>query len=408
MINGKFKKITLPAFIQVMKSSLFVFFILTVLPFSTQGKTTDEGIITGAEQSELYLPKLLDKRIGLMVNHTSMVKGEHLIDYLLDRKINVTKLFSVEHGLRGNVPDGELIPNTRDEKTGLPILSLYGEKKKPSKTDISGLDVVIYDIQDVGCRFYTYISSLHYLMEACAENNVLLIILDRPNPNGDYVDGPVLRPEYKSFVGMHPIPIVHGCTIGELALMINGEKWLSGKLKCKLEVITVKNYTHSMTYMPPVKPSPNLPNYKSIRLYPSLCLFEATNVSIGRGTDFPFQVIGFPNNKTGSFSFTPKSIKGMSDKPLHEGKECRGVDLRSIEPTPKFTISYFIQFYLEFNKPKDFWKSERWINLLTGSATFYQHINQHLSEEQIKASWQNDLKKYKSTRKKYLLYPDFE
>ena len=390
-----------------------LYIILIILLISStfnccRGSNTATKVVTGAEQLSEYLPDIENRKVGLIVNQTSIVDGSHLVDLLLSKGIQVKKIFTPEHGFRGDVEAGDSVNNSIDKKTGIPIISLYGKNKKPTKENLSGIDVIIFDIQDVGCRFFTYISTMHYAMEACAENNIPLIILDRPNPNGDYVDGPVLKPELKSFVGMHPIPIVHGCTVGELALMINGEGWLDGNLRCKLKVVPVKNYKHSDRYELPVKPSPNLPNQASIRLYPSLCLFEATTVSIGRGTEFPFQVIGFPNKRFGYFTFTPQSIKGVSAKPLHEGKQCFGVDLRKESFDQKFTLSYFIQFFNKFENPDSFWSSKRWIDLLSGDPNFYSQINEKRSESEIRQSWQSDLLKYKTMRKKYLLYPDFE
>lgn len=390
-----------------------LYIILIILLISStfnccRGSNTATKVVTGAEQLSEYLPDIENRKVGLIVNQTSIVDGSHLVDLLLSKGIQVKKIFTPEHGFRGDVEAGDSVNNSIDKKTGIPIISLYGKNKKPTKENLSGIDVIIFDIQDVGCRFFTYISTMHYAMEACAENNIPLIILDRPNPNGDYVDGPVLKPELKSFVGMHPIPIVHGCTVGELALMINGEGWLDGNLRCNLKVVPVKNYKHSDSYELPVKPSPNLPNQASIRLYPSLCLFEATTVSIGRGTEFPFQVVGFPNIRFGDFIFTPQSIKGVSAKPLHEGKQCFGIDLRKESFDQKFTLSYFIQFFNQFENPDLFWSSKRWIDLLSGDPNFYSQINEKRSESEIRQSWQSDLLKYKTMRKKYLLYPDFE
>ena len=373
-----------------------------------RGSNTTAKAVTGAEQLSEYVPDIENRKVGLIVNQTSIVDGSHLVDLLLSKGIQVKKIFTPEHGFRGDVEAGDSINNSIDKKTGIPIISLYGKNKKPTKENLSGIDVLIFDIQDVGCRFFTYISTMHYAMEACAENNIPLIVLDRPNPNGDYIDGPVLKPELKSFVGMHPIPIVHGCTVGELAQMINGEGWLEGKKKCKLKVVPVKNYRHSDRYVLPVKPSPNLPNQASVRLYPSLCLFEATTVSIGRGTEFPFQFAGFPDKRFGSFAFTPQSIKGVSAKPMHEGKQCFGIDLRKEAFDAKFTLSYFIQFFNQFENPDLFWSSKRWIDLLTGDPKFYFQICDKKSEVEIRKTWQPDLVKYKAMRKKYLLYPDFE
>lgn len=395
-----------------MSQNYFNFFLLLIIfcftGINTSCKTEETDVIVGAEQVESYYPIIKDKKIGLVVNNTSLIGEMHLVDFLLSKKINIKAIFAPEHGFRGNNEAGEDIKNALDPKTGIPIISLYGEKKKPSDYDLKGIDAIIFDIQDVGCRFFTYISTLHYVMEACASNNILLIILDRPNPNGDYIDGPVLNKELKSFIGTDPLPIVHGCTIGELALMINSEGWLNNNLRCRLEIITCKNYNHSIIYSPPVKPSPNLPNITAIRLYPSLCLFESTNVSIGRGTLFPFQTIGYPDSSFGNFTFTPASIIGVSNNPLHNEKLCYGDDLRNTETNKKFTLSYFICYFNKFSEKNLFWNSRRWIDLLTGDPNFYNQINLGLNEEEIRKSWQPDLEKYKATRSKYLLYPDFK
>ncbi len=301
------------------------------------------------EQNKLreYLPLIQDKRVALVVNHTSLVGQLHLVDYLKRKNIKIEKIFAPEHGFRGDVSAGAEIKDNIDAKTGIPVISLYGETRKPTKEQMQNVDIVVFDIQDVGCRFYTFISTLHLVMEACAENNVPLVVLDRPNPNGDYVAGPVRKPGFESFVGMDPIALVHGCTVGELAKMINGEGWLETKNKCDLTVIPVLNYTHSTKYKLPVKPSPNLPNYTSVRLYPSLCFFEATSVSIGRGTEFPFQVIGGPDSTLGKFQFTPISIPGVSDHPLNEGKVCYGVDLRSLTTYSQIHFKIFSGFLAE-------------------------------------------------------------
>jgi uncharacterized protein YbbC (DUF1343 family) len=391
-----------------MKSFNFHFITFTILFLAATNVCVGKIIIPGACQPEEYLPLLTGKNIGLVVNQTSMTDNGHLVDFLISKNIVVKKIFVPEHGFRGEVEAGETIANSTDQKSGIPLISLYGKNKKPSDESLSGLDILVFDIQDVGCRFFTYISTLHFVMEACAVNNILLLILDRPNPNGDYVDGPVLKPALKSFVGMHPIPVVYGCTIGELALMINGEGWLANGAKCNLKIVPVKNYSHSDVYELPVKPSPNLPNYKSVRLYPSLCFFEATNVSIGRGTAFPFQVIGFPDPSFGNFSFTPVSIPGVCKNPIHENKECFGIDLRDEKETTRFTLRYFIDFHKRFKSPGLFWNSEKWIGQLSGDPNFFGQINSRLTEAEIRKSWQPDLEKYRSMRKKYLLYPDFE
>ncbi len=388
---------------------VFQFFIFSImLLWINTACGSDKSIIVAAEQPNEYLHLLVGKKVGLMVNHTSMVDSVHLLDFLLSQGVMVDKVFAVEHGFRGDAADGELIDHSIDHTTGIPIVSLYGSEKKANKNQMQGLDIVIFDMQDVGCRFYTYISSMHYMMEACAENDISFFVFDRPNPNGDYIAGPVLDMELKSFVGMHPIPIVHGCTVGELAQMINGENWLNDGIQCDLKVFKVKNYTHSCLYKLPINPSPNLPNHLSVRLYPSLCFFEATNVSIGRGTKFPFQVIGYPGSPVKEISFTPKSIPGMSNNPLHENILCHGIDLKDLNEVPPFTLEFFIRFFNYFENHDDFWKSRRWIDLLSGDKNFYQQINSGIDAQSIKAAWENGIQKYKHTRKKYLLYPDFE
>lgn len=364
----------------------------------------DEALKVGAERTELYLDSLKGKSVAMLVNQTSMVGTTHLIDFLIDKGVDVKRIFAAEHGVRGVADAGENVSDEVDSKTGIEIISLYGKSKKPSKLHLSDVDIVIFDIQDVGCRFYTYISSMGYLMEVAAETSTKVIILDRPNPNGDYVAGPVLDTTYRSFVGMFPIPIVHGCTVGELARMINGEHWLNCDVVSDLMVVPMANYTHDMKYSLPIKPSPNLPNDLSIRLYPSLCLFEATNVSVGRGTLYPFQIIGYPREDVGEYSFTPLSIEGMSKDPLHKGKVCYGDDLRLIEEVPMFTLSYFIDYYNRVGDSSAFWNNRRWINLLMGNADFYEQINAGLSEDSIIATWQDSLDRYKIMREKYLLY----
>ncbi|HKI89472.1 MAG TPA: DUF1343 domain-containing protein [Draconibacterium sp.] len=368
----------------------------------------EEALKTGAEQPEIYLPELQHKNVGLVVNHTSQVNGINLVDFLLSKNIHVKTIFAPEHGFRGNVSAGEEIKDGADSKTGIPVVSLYGKNRKPTPGQLHGLDLVIFDVQDVGCRFYTYISTLHLVLEACAQNQVPLLVLDRPNPNGDYVAGPVLQPKFRSFVGMDPIPIVHGCTVGELARMINGEHWIEGYDKCDLTVIPVKNYTHKMRYSLPVKPSPNLPNDLSVRLYPSLCFFEATSISVGRGTPFPFQVLGGTDSTLGSFAFVPKNIPGVAANPLNEGKVCYGIDLRSLKYVPEFTLKYFLEFYHHYNNEKDFLIRENWLNLLAGNDDLIRQIRGGKNEAEITRSWQPELSKYKEIRKKYLLYPDFE
>jgi uncharacterized protein YbbC (DUF1343 family) len=359
----------------------------------------------GCERLDNYLPILEGKQVGLLVNHTSLLGQTHLIDTLLSHGINITRIYAPEHGFRGNADAGEHIKSGLDTKTGLPVISLYGKHKKPTAEDLESVDVVIFDIQDVGVRFYTYISSMHYMMEACAENKIPMLVFDRPNPNGDYFDGPVLKEEFKSFVGMHPIPVVHGLTVGELATMINGEGWLKDSVKCDLQIVKMDNYLHDLTYSLPVKPSPNLPTDLSIRLYPSLCFFEATEVSVGRGTYMPFQVIGYPDSTFGDFTFTPVSIEGMSKYPPQQDKLCYGVDLRNEPMSHRFTLRYLIDFY---NKPAindSLITRERWFKLLAGTDKLLTQIKEGLSEEQIRESWQEELNKYADIRSQYLLYP---
>lgn len=365
-------------------------------------------IITGASQPEKYLPLLENKKVGLVVNHTSTAGNIHLVDFLLSKNVKVENIFAPEHGFRGDASAGEEIKDGIDVKTGISVVSLYGQTKKPTAAHLKNIDVLIFDIQDVGCRFYTYISTLHLVIESCAENNVPLIVLDRPNPNGDYVAGPVLQPGFESFVGMDPIPVVHGCTIGELAKMINGEKWHKAQKSCNLQVVPVLNYTHSTKYELPLAPSPNLPNYLSVRLYPSLCFFEATSVSVGRGTKFPFQVLGGLKKDLGEFSFVPVDIPGVAADPVNEGKVCYGVDLRLLMEIPKFTLKFFLDFYGKYEVKKEFLTRESWFNTLSGTDKLLIQIKSGKSEDEIMKSFRPDLEKYKEIRKKYLLYPDFE
>ena len=386
----------------------FIGFILITIIAGYNSSVYGDQIVTGAEQFGKYLPLIQNKRVGLVINNTSMVKDVHLVDFLLSKNIKVEMIFAPEHGFRGNASAGEEIKDGIDSKTGIHVISLYGETKKPTTKHLENLDVLIFDIQDVGCRFYTYISTLHLVIEACAENNRRLIVLDRPNPNGDYVAGTVLKPGFESFVGMDPIPIVHGCTIGELAKMINGENWQKAGRSCDLLIIPVQNYTHLTKYELPVRPSPNLPNYLSVRLYPSLCFFEATSISVGRGTDFPFQVLGGLKNNLGDFKFTPESIEGVAINPLNEGKDCYGVDLRSLQVVPKFTLKYFIDFYNKYENKSEFLIREKWFNTLAGSDELISLIRSGKNESEILDKLIPDLEKYKVIRKKYLLYPDFE
>lgn len=366
----------------------------------------------GADRLEELFPLLENKRISLVVNQTSLVQNVHLLDTLYNKGVHITQVFAPEHGFRGDADAGEFIKNGKDYRTQVPIISLYGKNKKPQPAQLQQTDIVIFDIQDVGARFYTYISTMFYVMQACAENNKELIILDRPNPC-DYVDGPVLDMKYKSFVGMLPIPVLHGCTIGELAQMINGEGWLGNNLQCPLKVITIEDWKHGQPYSLPVKPSPNLPNDQTIALYPSLCPFEGTSVSVGRGTDFPFQIIGSPTTKNLKFRFMPHPMKGSDKHPLHQDTYCYGLNLSSEKNIPKgFSLQYVIQFYNYFQNltkhaEKEFFTRPHWFDLLMGTNQVRLDILKNKTEEQIRSAWQKKLNQYKEIRKKYLLYEDY-
>jgi uncharacterized protein YbbC (DUF1343 family) len=374
-----------------------------LLGFSAcQAQPAGNRVVVGAEQLDQLLSLLKDKRTGLVVNHTSLVKKTHLADTLLSRGVNVKKIFGPEHGFRGDAADGEKVNDAIDTKTGVAVVSLYGKNYKPTPKQLSDLDVLVFDIQDVGARFYTYISTMHYVMEACAENGKKLIILDRPNPNGSYVDGPIREEAFKSFVGMHPIPITHGMTIGEYAQMINGEGWLEGGKKCALEIIPLKNWRHSDDYSLPVRPSPNLPNDQAIRLYPSICLFEGTVISVGRGTQTPFQILGNPELKSMPYTFTPVPIKGMSLEPPHKHVMCYGLDLRTVKPERKVDLKYLMLFYQQYPDKEKFFTA--YFDKLAGTALLKQQIKDGLSEEQIRATWKPGLDAFKKIRMKYLLY----
>lgn len=361
------------------------------------------AIQTGADQIPEVLSKLKGKEVAMMVNQTAVVGKLHLVDSFKASGINIKKIFSPEHGFRGKADAGEVVGDAVDLKTGIPIISLYGSNKKPTAVQMGDIDIVVFDIQDVGVRFYTYISSLHYLMEACAESGKKLIILDRPNPNGSLVDGPVLKMELKSFVGMHPIPIAHGMTIGEYASMVIGEGWLPAGKKCNLEIVRLKNWHHSDFYSIAIRPSPNLPNDHAIALYPSTCLFEGTVLSIGRGTQNPFELVGHPDLKNYPFKFTPTSIPGMAKTPPLENKLCFGLDLRSKVVKKQIDLSYLIELYQAFPDKGKFFNN--YFNTLAGNKELKEQIIKGMTEEQIKATWQNDLNAFKKLRKKYLLYP---
>ncbi len=364
-------------------------------------------ITVGAEQITEYLPIIKNKRIAVIANQSSLVGRTHLVDTLLSMGIDIKKVMSPEHGFRGNVSAGEHIADGKDSRTGLSIISLYGSHKKPTKEDLENIDILIFDLQDVGTRFYTYLSTLHLCQEACAENNIKLIILDRPNPNGYYVDGPILEEKYKSFVGLDPIPIVHGMTLGEYAQMLNGEKWLKNGVQCDINIIKVKNYNHSMNYDLPIKPSPNLPNNISINLYPSLCLFEGTKVSIGRGTERPFQMYGYPTFADFDTVFTPEPIKGVAAKPKLQGKECKGYTLINYNnemavTNSKIKLNWLIDAYNQSGKSDDFFNS--FFNKLAGTSILRKQIEEGKTEQEIRESWQSGLNNFKKIRSKYLLY----
>lgn len=367
-------------------------------------------VTTGAERVDQYLGLLEGKRVGIVANHTTMIGGTHLVDSLLSLGVDIRKVFVPEHGFRGTADAGERISTTSDEKTGLPLVSLYGQRLKPGPEDMEDLDIVIYDIQDVGVRFYTYISTMHYVMEACAENGVSFLVLDRPNPNGFYVDGPVLDMELRSFVGMHPIPIVHGLTVAELALMINGEGWLDGGITADLHYVLCENYDHNTLYRLPVRPSPNLQTQLSIYLYPSVCLFEGTVMSLGRGTDFPFMVFGHPEMRNASFQFTPQSTEGARNPPL-KGQLCNGVDLRGVQER---LILERREIYLEWllfaynNMPRDIEFFTGYFNTLVGNTLVREMIEKGAHVSTIMATWKDDVAEFKKLRRQYLLYPDFE
>jgi len=388
-----------------------VYFILLVCISCTaqeNKKNTTETIRVAANRTEAYLPLLQGKNVGIVGNQTSVIfKSEkdytHLVDSLLSRSVSLKRVFAPEHGFRGTADAGERVEDGIDSKTGLPIISLYGDQKKPDPQHLRDLDVILFDIQDVGARFYTYISTLHYMMEACAEQGIQLIVLDRPNPNGHYIDGPVLEENYKSFVGMHPVPVVHGLTIGEYAQLINGEKWLMNGLQCDLKVITLENYSASRAYDLPIRPSPNLPNATSINLYPSLCFFEGTSVSAGRGTGMQFQVFGSPilDSTYFDFEFTPISNPGAK-YPKHENKLCFGKNLQNEKELDHLNLDWLLQAYDHTQDQTSFFNS--FFNKLAGNSSLKEQIQQGKTAEDIKESWQADLENYKIKIKPYLLY----
>jgi uncharacterized protein YbbC (DUF1343 family) len=358
---------------------------------------------------ERYLLELDGKRVALCGNQTSMVGDVHLVDTLLSCQINLVKLFCPEHGFRGQAEAGATIASGKDPLTGIPVVSLYGKNKKPTAEQLQNIDILLFDLQDVGCRFYTYISTLHYIMEAAAENEVKVIVLDRPNPNGFYVDGPVLQPEYKSFVGMHPVPVVYGMTIGEYARMINGEKWLANGAQCDLMVIPLEGYTHATRYELPVAPSPNLQTPEAIYLYPSLCFFEGANISVGRGTEHPFEMYGAPGMLSGDYRFTPKAIPGVSENPPFKDKECRGfllhdVATRNLDQPGGFNLNYLLTAYRDYPDKATFFLKNNFFDKLAGTDQLRKQIIAGASEEEIRESWKEGLDHFKEVRAKYLLY----
>ncbi len=393
------------------------FFLSALLPLNScfaQAKpelVESTAVRAGAEQMDAYLPMLQGKRIAIVGNQSSLVGDVHLVDTLLRYGVEIVKIFSPEHGFRGDHDAGAYVQNTADEKTGIAMVSLYGQKKKPDASDLQGVDLILFDLQDVGVRFYTYISTLSYMMEVCALYDIPLIVLDRPNPNGFYIDGPVLKDGYTSFVGLHPVPVVYGLTIGEYGLMVNGEGWLPEGMQCELQVIPVEGYKRNMIVKLPVKPSPNLPNWQSIYLYPSLCFFEGTIVSIGRGTDMPFQVFGHPDYYEGQFVFTPRSIPGAAANPKLLGQTCYGESLTGFaanyKNNPKrLNLDWLAATYESLSVKHAFFNN--YFNTLAGQSDLRQHIEQGLSDAAIRRSWQADIEAYKLIRAKYLIYPDFE
>ena len=391
------------------KSTYLFLFLLLIFQLISYAQSSELKVETAAARTGLYVNLLKVKNIAVVANQTSVIfkeiykkkqEARHLVDSLLTLGIEVKKVFAPEHGFRGKADAGEVVKDGFDTKTGLQIISLYGKNKKPSATQLKGIDIVVFDIQDVGARFYTYISSLHYVMEACAEAGIPVIILDRPNPNSHYIDGPVLEAKHTSFVGMHKVPVVYGMTIGEYGKMINGEKWLKNGIQCDLKVIPLKNYNHQTKYSLPIKPSPNLPNDKSINLYPSLCFFEGTNVSAGRGTEMQFQVYGSPYITKSSFTFTPQANEG-SKYPKYKNQLCFGEDLRIAKNLNKLDLSYLLKAYQQ-NTSKKFFNT--FFTKLAGTERLQEQIEQGLSEKEIRKTWVQDLISFKKIRKKYLIY----
>ncbi len=392
----------------IMKTTVITSLLFCITLCTNAQKTNNSRIAVGAEQTSEYFPILKNKKIAVFSNHTGMIGNKHTVDVLIENKLNVVAIFSPEHGFRGDADAGEHVSSSVDSKTGVPILSLYdGKAGRPSEESMRKFDVLLVDIQDVGLRFYTYYISMVKLMDACAEYNRKMIILDRPNPNGHYVDGPILDMKYKSGVGWLPIPVVHGMTLGELALMVNGEKWLPASKECDVTVIKCKNYTHHSLYQLPVAPSPNLPNMKAIYLYPSTCYFEATPVSLGRGTSLPFQIYGHPNMRGYDYAFTPKSVPGAKNPPQLD-KLCYGKDLSGLSDKEIWEkgvdLSYVIDAYTNLNMGEHFFRP--FFELLIGTDYVRKMIIQGKSADEIKAMWKDDVEKFKVQRKPYLLYAE--
>ena len=381
------------------------YLVIVCLFTSCEASSQEETPLqTGSARFGEYLSLLEGKKVGLVVNQSSLVNGKHLVDTLLSQSVNIKSIFAPEHGFRGEAADGITVEDGLDKATGVPVWSLYGKNKKPTKEQLAALDVVLFDVQDVGTRFYTYLSTMHWVMEACAANNVPFIVLDRPNPNAGFVDGPILEMEHQSIVGMHPIPVVHGMTLGELAQMINGEGWLEDRLVCNLTVVPVSGWTRTDRYSLPVRPSPNLPNDQAVNWYPSLCFFEGTTVSIGRGTDQPFTRIGHPDFKDATFSFTPQS-RQESVYPKHEGKTCYGIDLYEMQAPDRIELSYLIRYYQELSS-RDLPYFKKYFTRLAGTTKLQQQIESGLSEEAIRASWTEGLEQFKNKRAAYLIYQE--
>lgn len=390
-----------------MKKIFFIISILASVVFCAGCNGTQSTPVPGASQIDQYRQLIDGKSVAIVANQTSMVGTTHLVDTLLSIGMNISAIFAPEHGFRDLADAGDIIEDGKDPASGVKIISLYGRHQKPTPDDLNGIDIVMFDIQDVGVRFYTYISTMHYVMEACAENNVKFIILDRPNPNGFYFDGSIADTAYRSFVGMHAVPVVHGMTVGEYARMLNGEGWLANGIKCDLEVIKCKDYTHSTLYELPVRPSPNLPNQNSIYLYPSICWFEGTNISLGRGTPYPFQVYGSPMLPDRGFSFTPESTAGARNPPLL-GQKCYGTDLRNaiednIVPSSAINLSWVISAYTDYPDKESFFTP--YFDVLASGPVLRKQIQKGMSSEEIRASWQEGLEKFGKIRDKYLLYP---